>query len=63
MGIALLTVYILLGLLFLRWVNKKLENEHYHFDNDAVRMAYFTFLLVFWLPFSIMALVHRAMGR
>ncbi len=63
MGGALLTVYILLGLVFLRWVNKKLDNEHYTFPNDAVKIAYFTFIIACWLPFAVAALAHRVMGR
>jgi hypothetical protein len=56
-------IYLLCGCLFVRWVLRKLDNELYRFPNSALKYGYCIFLLFFWLPFSLAALAHRAMGR
>lgn len=55
--------YLLGGLLFVRWALKKLRHDCYKFPSPALKWIYCTFMVAFWLPFSVVALAHRAMGR
>jgi hypothetical protein len=62
-GLVIASIYLLAGFVFMKWALRKLRHDCYRFPSPAFKFGYCLFLLFFWLPFSLMALAHRAMGR